>query len=110
MKLELFEPAMCCETGICGPSFDKNLIEIANIFNQLKSSESVQANRYNLSQSPQAFVENGVAIDLIHKNGKKILPITIVNGEVVKTGAYPSPKEFQEYTGINFSNMSHENL
>lgn len=107
-KLELFEPAMCCETGICGPSFDKNLILIANVFEQMKSSKEVEAFRYNLSQAPQAFVENGQAIQLIHQKGKKVLPITFLDGQVVKTGAYPTLAEFEQYTGLSFDGNHQE--
>ena len=51
-------------------------------------------------------MDNGTAIDLIHKNGKKILPITLIDGEVVKTGAYPSVEEFQEFSGVDLSDIS----
>ena len=110
MKLELFEPAMCCETGICGPSFDRELIVIANIMQQLKDHPDIEVGRYNLAQHTQAFVENQTAIQLIHKEGKKVLPITIVDGQVVKTGAYPSPEEFTSYTKVDFSQIDHEHL
>lgn len=110
MKLELFEPAMCCETGICGPSFDRELIVIANIMQKLKDSPEVEVGRYNLAQNPQAFVDNQTAIKMIHKEGKKVLPITMIDGEVVKTGAYPSPQEFTDYTKIDFSQIEHEEI
>ncbi|EHE8520243.1 arsenic metallochaperone ArsD family protein [Enterococcus faecalis] len=38
---------------------------------------------------------------LIDKNGISVLPITIVDGEVKKFGAYPSLKEFENFTGVN---------
>ncbi len=109
-KLEMFEQAMCCETGICGPSFDKNLILIANVFEEFKKSDDVNAHRYNLAQQPQAFVENGTAIDLIHKKGKKILPITIVDGEVKKTGEYPSLEEFSTWSGLELAETEKDQL
>ena len=42
IKLELFEEAMCCETGICGLSFDPELVIIAKIMTQLKESPEVE--------------------------------------------------------------------
>lgn len=104
--LEMYEPAMCCQTGICGPTVDPQLLEISGIYDHINKSNSCEAKRYNLSQDTQAFVDNGTAINLIRKNGKKILPITIVDGEVVKTGAYPSVEEFQEFTGVDLTAIS----
>lgn len=26
-KMVIFDPAMCCSTGVCGPSVDKTLLE-----------------------------------------------------------------------------------
>lgn len=102
-NLEMYEPAMCCQTGVCGPSVDPQLLEISGIYDRINKSENCQAKRYNLGQNPQAFVENGTAIKLIHKNGKKVLPITMVDGKVVKTGAYPTVEEFQKFSGVNLS-------
>ena len=31
-KLELFEPAMCCSTGVCGPSVDEELLMVTSVF------------------------------------------------------------------------------
>lgn len=104
--LEMYEPAMCCQTGICGPTVDSQLLEISGIYDHINKSGNCEAKRYNLSQDTQAFVDNGTAIDLIHKNGKKILPITLIDGEVVKTGAYPSVEEFQEFSGVDLSDIS----
>ncbi len=101
--LEMYEPAMCCQTGICGPTVDPQLLEISGIYDHINKSGITEAKRYNLAQDTQAFVDNGTAIDLIHKNGKKILPITMVDGEVVKTGAYLTKEEFQKYSGVDLS-------
>ena len=27
-RVELYEPAMCCQTGVCGPSVDQQLIDV----------------------------------------------------------------------------------
>lgn len=110
VKIEMYEQAMCCETGICGPSFDKELIVIANVFQHLAKSDKVEAARYNLAQSPKAFADNGTALELIHKNGKKVLPITIVDGEVKKTGEYPSLTEFSEWSGVDVSSAKRDQV
>lgn len=57
-KLTLHEPAMCCSTGVCGPSIDENLIRITSAIQQVKQTDNVMLIRYNLSQNPNAFVRN----------------------------------------------------
>ena len=38
-KMMIFEPAMCCSTGVCGPSVDENLLRVSTIINRLKKME-----------------------------------------------------------------------
>lgn len=35
-KIEIFEPVMCCSTGVCGPGVDKELLRVATFINQLE--------------------------------------------------------------------------
>jgi len=49
--------------------------------------------RYNLAQQTKHFIDNKLVADLQHENGKKALPVTIVNGAVFRTGAYPTYEE-----------------
>jgi hypothetical protein len=28
-KVEIFDPALCCSTGVCGPSVDPELVRVA---------------------------------------------------------------------------------
>ncbi|MEG0619260.1 MAG: arsenite efflux transporter metallochaperone ArsD [Bacilli bacterium] len=100
MKLELFEKALCCSTGVCGPSVDENLLRITGIFESLNKVESIEATRYNLSSTPKAFTENPLILKVLKEKGKDALPITVVADEIVKIGAYPTNEELQKYTGI----------
>ncbi|MCI2169922.1 MAG: arsenic metallochaperone ArsD family protein, partial [Prevotella sp.] len=36
-KIEIFDPAMCCSTGVCGPSVDKDLLRMATLIDTLKN-------------------------------------------------------------------------
>ena len=59
MKIEIYDPAMCCSTGVCGPSVDPELVRIQETLRQLqKQAPEVQVQRYGLSSEPQAFVAN----------------------------------------------------
>lgn len=99
-KLFLYEPAMCCSTGVCGPSVNEDLIRVSSIMNELKKAEGIQAVRYNLSANPNSFVRNIKVTEILQEKGMNSLPITVVNDEVIKIGSYPSNKEIMDYTGL----------
>lgn len=92
-KMEIFDPAMCCSTGVCGPSVDKNLLRVATLLNRLEK-KGVKVERHNLTSDPKSYVDNSIVNKLLLDNGVDILPITMVDGEVVKTKEYPTNEEF----------------
>ncbi len=89
----IFDPAMCCSTGVCGPSVDKELLRVSTVLNNLKN-KGVLVERYNLTNNPQIFVDNKEINQMLNKDGVDILPVTMVDGIVVKTKAYPTDEEF----------------
>ena len=99
-KIEIFDPAMCCSTGICGPSIDKDLLRFATLVDSLKNM-GVFVKRYNLSSEPQAFLKNQKVYEMLNSEGVKVLPITLVDGKVVVIGKYPSTKQMCEWTDKN---------
>ena len=99
MKIEIYDPALCCSSGLCGPSPDPVLIRMNDAVLALKK-QGVEVERFNLAQQPKAFMANKAVADLLHSNGKKILPITVVNGEIFKTEGYPAYEELCEKLGI----------
>jgi hypothetical protein len=92
-KMVIFDPAMCCSTGVCGPSVDKNLLRVSTLISNLKN-KGVIVERHNLTSNPQIFVDNKVINLMLLKEGVEVLPITMVDGEVVKTKEYPTNEEF----------------
>lgn len=99
MKIEIYDPAMCCSSGLCGPAIDPVLIKVNDAIIALKR-QNVEVERFNLSQQTKSFMENKTVADLLHKNGKKVLPIIIVNGALFKTGGYPTYEELCGALGI----------
>lgn len=100
-KMEIFEPAMCCETGVCGVGVDKELLRIATVFDTLKK-QGIEAKRYNLNSSPMAFVENA-EVNAMLKGGVEVLPVTLVDGKVVLTKRYPSNEEIESYLNVKLT-------
>lgn len=97
-KIEIYDPAMCCSTGVCGPSVDTELLRVATVVDSLKK-QGVDIARFNLASEPQAFVTNKTVNDLLMQDND-ILPVTLVDGAVVKSKAHLTNDEFTEYTGI----------
>jgi hypothetical protein len=90
--LRVFDPAMCCSTGVCGPDVDTKLVQFAADLEWLKT-EGVIVQRHNLSQNPAAFVENEAVQTALTDKGEAALPVILVNGKVTATGIYPGRGE-----------------
>lgn len=99
-KIEIFDPAMCCSTGLCGVGVDPELLRVATTINALTKT-GVTVIRYGLSSEPQAFVDNKTVNEYLMKDEVEVLPITVVDGEVVKTKKYPTDEEFAKWAGLS---------
>lgn len=98
-KMIIFDPAMCCSTGVCGPSVNPELLRISTILNNLKN-KGIIVERHNLTNNPQVFIDNKEINNIIMTKGVNALPIVVLDGEIMKTGAYPSNEEFCTWLGI----------
>jgi hypothetical protein len=107
-KIQIFDPAMCCSTGVCGPSVNPQLIRVATVINNLKK-QGILVERYTLNNDPQAYVDNINVNDLIKSEGVSVLPITVVDGIVVKTKEYLTNEEFANYLNIKVSSFLNNN-
>lgn len=96
--IEIYDPAMCCATGVCGPSVDTELLRVATVVDTLKK-QGVDIKRFNLASEPQAFISNKIINDLLMQDND-ILPVTLVDGAVAKTKKHLSNDEFSTLTGI----------
>ena len=99
IAVRVFDPAMCCSTGICGPSVDPQLARFAADLAWLKR-EGVSVERFNLSQQPAAFAEDAAVKDALGTKGERGLPLVKVNGEVKSSGVYPSRDELAAWAGV----------
>jgi hypothetical protein len=106
--LKVYDPAMCCPTGVCGPNVDKALVEFAGAA-KTDASHGVLVDRWNLAQQPQAFTENLAEKDLLVKLGVKGLPFIFVNDELQWTGRYSTAEELFFWFGIRKEAQSKEN-
>lgn len=103
-KMEIFEPAMCCSTGVCGPSVNPELVRVTAVIENLKKN-GIEVKRYNLTSSPRAFLNNAAIRKELNEKGAKILPITIVDGKIVKEAGYLTNAEFSVFLGVNLDKI-----
>lgn len=101
-RIEIYDPAMCCSTGVCGPSIDQELLRISTVLNKLANNldSGVKVDRYNLTNNPQAFIDNEAINEMLNKKGVDILPVTIVDGKIVKTKNYPTNDELSKLLNV----------
>ncbi len=97
IKIEIFDPPMCCPTGLCGPDIDPALLDISEAILKLKKDfdGKVMIERYLLSQQGQKFMQQPEVMKRLQSNGVEILPLTLVNGVVIKEKSYPSYDELK---------------
>ena len=94
----IYDPAMCCPTGACGPAPDPALLVIARDLRWLQG-HGAGVRRYGLSQEPAEFVKEPKVTGLMQAFGDAALPATLVNGDVVVYGRYPSRDELVSALG-----------
>lgn len=104
-KMAIYDPAMCCSTGVCGPSVDPELLRVATVLNNLKKN-GIIVERYGLTSNTRAFMMNSKISTLLRKKGPDALPAIVVDGEIVKTGAYPTNEEFVVWLGVSAEYIS----
>lgn len=106
-EIEIFDPAMCCSTGACGPSIDPELMRITTVISSLKD-KGIIVKRHGLSTEPQDFIANKVVSDILQKEGADALPVTFMDGEIVKTKKYPTNEELSKWLEIQIKSDSKE--
>lgn len=100
-KLEVFDPAMCCSTGVCGVDVDPVLAQFAADLKWVEEN-GVAVQRYNLGQEPQAFAANAAVVKEMEA-GMERLPILAIDGQIASTGLYPSRAQLAQKLGLSFT-------
>ena len=101
-KMQIFENAMCCSTGLCGVGVDTELLRITTVLNSLKKN-GIEVDRFNLTNAPMEFVNNKAVNDFLNTKGVDELPAIVLDGEILITGRYPSNEEFAKLLNIPLS-------
>jgi len=99
-NVQIFDPAMCCSSGVCGTEVDQALVEFAVDVDWLRK-QGVTVERFNLAQQPQAFASRAAIRNLLHAQGEAALPVILVDDEIKHRGSpYPSRDQLAQWAGI----------
>ena len=97
--LTIFDPALCCPTGICGAEIDQKLVNFAADLDWLKS-EGIEVKRINLSQEPALFAENEQVKSVLENSGVAGLPVILADDEMQSSGQYPDRVKLAQMVGV----------
>jgi len=97
--IQIFDPAMCCNTGVCGVDVDQQLVSFAADADWAKQN-GAQIERFNLAQQPLAFARNPIVSAFLEGSGQEALPLILVDGKFALAGAYPSREQLAAWAGI----------
>lgn len=98
VTIRVFDPAMCCPTGVCGPSVDPDLARFSADIDWLKK-QGVTVERFNLSQQPVAFAETPAVKEALAR-GTEVLPLILVGDRIATEGSYPSRETLAALAGV----------
>ncbi len=99
-EIKIYDPALCCPTGLCGVNIDPELMRIAVVVETLKK-KGIIIKRFNLRDNPQVYVTTKVINEALMNETADILPIVTVDGEIVIKKGYPTNKQIAEWLGIS---------
>jgi Arsenical resistance operon protein ArsD len=96
--IRVFDPAMCCSTGVCGPTSDPELARFAADVDWLQK-QGVAVERFNLSSQPAAFAETAAVKEALAR-GTDVLPLVLVGDRIAVEGSYPSRETLAALAGV----------
>jgi hypothetical protein len=97
--IQVFDPSLCCSTGVCGVEVDPALVGFAADVAWARQ-QGMQIERFNLAHQPLAFAANATVKAVLERAGEEALPLTLVDGRLALAGRYPSRADLARWAGI----------
>lgn len=98
-NIQVFDPALCCSTGVCGTDVDQALVTFSADV-AWATGQGAAIERFNLAQQPMAFADSAVVKGFLERSGIEALPLILVDGEVALAGRYPNRGELTRWAGL----------
>src|ERR1017187_1928875 len=97
--IQVYEPALCCNTGVCGPDVDQALVTFTAGLEYLKG-RSADIARHNLANDPSSFAANDTVRAYLQVAGSEGLPLTLVDGVTVMARSDPTRAQLLAYAQL----------
>jgi len=97
--IEVYDPPMCCSTGVCGTEVDPKIVQFASDLSWLKQ-QGADIQRFNLAQQPAAFAGNSAVREALVSRGNSCLPLVLVDGLIATSSIYPTRDQLSALAGI----------
>ncbi|PWF41314.1 arsenite efflux transporter metallochaperone ArsD [Massilia glaciei] len=97
--IRVFDPALCCSTGVCGVDVDQALVNFSADV-AWANEQGAQIERFNLAQQPMVFAEDATVRGFLERSGHEALPLILVDGQVALAGRYPKRAELARWAGL----------
>ncbi|MFN4153853.1 MAG: arsenite efflux transporter metallochaperone ArsD [Paracoccaceae bacterium] len=97
--ITVYDPAMCCSTGICGTDVDQKLVDLAADLDWLKT-QGVSVQRFGLSREPAEFAANDTIRQIMQDSEGDDLPVFLIDGTLKAKARYPSRTELADWAGL----------
>ncbi len=97
--VRVFDPPMCCASGVCGAEPDVALARFAADLQWLQG-QGVAVQRCALSQQPEKFTAEPAVLQAVKAGGTDALPIVMVDDEIIAQGQYPSREQLAAKLGL----------
>ena len=103
-NIQVFDPALCGSTGVCGTDVDQALVNFSADVAWAREL-GAQIARFNLAKEPMAFAENVLVKGFLQRSGDAALPLILVDGEIALAGRYPKRAELAHWAGLTAPSM-----
>lgn len=98
--LQIFDPALCCSSGVCGQDVDAAVVQASADIDWARAA-GAQVERFNLARQPTAFAQNEAVRGFLERSGQDALPITVLEGQVVLAGRYPTRRQLAQWLQVD---------
>ncbi len=99
LVVEVYEPALCCSTGVCGQDVYQALVTFSADLDWAVANGG-RVDRHNLANDPLAFANNDTVKQFLQLSGSAGLPLVLVDGVTALTGSYPDRAQLARWAGI----------
>lgn len=97
--IQVFDPALCCSSGVCGVDVDQALVDFSADVDWAKA-QGAQIERFNLAQQPMEFAKRVAVTEALQRDGNAALPLFLVEGKVMMSSRYPTRDELHQWLGL----------